>query len=150
MKRSDLVFIRPAIPVCVGPVSSANLPTVNSVWSIGITLVLLSMGTSGQALIDPIKRQLFQMGYNQPGVWHSGLGGGLGYRSEKNIWQVILSYGYGVDAIRNGQRGTHSVGLLLQYDLESQQRQRQLFDAGTEPDKSRFINRLFRGLNIFR
>jgi hypothetical protein len=29
-----------------------------------------------------------------------------------------------VDAIRNGQRGKHSVGLLLQYDLESQQRQR--------------------------
>lgn len=150
MKRSDQVFIRPAIPPCVGPVSSTSLSTVNSVWSIGITLILLSMGTSGEAQIVPTKRQLFQMGYIQPGGWHSGLGGGLGYRSKKNSWQVILSSGYGVDAIRNGQRGKHSVGLLLQYDLESQQRQRQLFDAGTEPDKSRFINRLFRGLNIFR
>ena len=55
-------------------------------------------------------------GLEQPGDWHAGVGGGIVYRSPS--WKVMLGYAYGVDAIRSGERGAHSVGLLLQLDLE--------------------------------
>jgi hypothetical protein len=89
-------------------------------------------------------------GMQQPGKTHSGIGGGLGYRSPEKIWQVILSYGYGVDAIRNNRRGTHAVGILVQYDLEAKQRLRPTFEPGIGPDKSRGLERFIRRLNIFK
>ena len=54
-------------------------------------------------------------GTEQPGNWNSGLGGGLLYQSSS--WKIMLGYGYGVDAIRDGHRGAHSIGVLLQFDL---------------------------------
>jgi hypothetical protein len=54
-------------------------------------------------------------GLEQPGHWHSGLGAGVFYTSRS--WRVMVGYGYGVDAIRSGGRGAHSIGLLLQLDL---------------------------------
>jgi hypothetical protein len=30
----------------------------------------------------------------------------------------MIDYGYGIDAIRSGGRGAHSIGFLLQLDLE--------------------------------
>lgn len=89
-------------------------------------------------------------GMQQRGQHHSGIGGGLGYRSPKNVWQMILSYGYGVDAIRDGRRGTHSIGVLLQYDLEARQRLRPTFEPGIGPDKARGLERFIRRLNIFK
>jgi len=41
-------------------------------------------------------------GVEQPGHWHSGVGGGIRYRSPSDSWQVVIGYAYGVDAIRNG------------------------------------------------
>ena len=51
----------------------------------------------------------------QPGHWHSGVGGGVFYTTPS--WRVMVGYAYGVDAIRDGGRGAHSIGLLLQLDL---------------------------------
>jgi len=58
-------------------------------------------------------------GHKQPGNWHSGVGGGVAYRSEKGTWKAGLTYGYGIDALRNGDRGAHVVGLSVQFDLEN-------------------------------
>jgi hypothetical protein len=55
-------------------------------------------------------------GLEQPGHWNSGVGGGVFYTSR--TWRVMIDYGYGIDAIRSGGRGAHSIGFLLQLDLE--------------------------------
>lgn len=34
------------------------------------------------------------------------------------VWRVILRYGHGFNALRDGHDGAHSVGLLHQYDFE--------------------------------
>lgn len=41
------------------------------------------------------------------------------YKSPDNVWHVMLGYGYGIDAIRHNDRGAHSIGILLQYNLEA-------------------------------
>lgn len=56
-------------------------------------------------------------GMEQPGHSHSGVGAGILYRSPADTLKVMVMYGYGVDAIRDGHRGAHSIGLLLQVDL---------------------------------
>lgn len=57
-------------------------------------------------------------GFEQPGHWHSGVGGGLSYTAPGQVWRVILRYGYGINARRDGDEGAHSVGILFQYDFE--------------------------------
>ena len=81
-------------------------------------------------------------GLGQPGQWHSGLGGGLIYRSPSDAWQLALGYAYGVDAIRSNGRGAHSLGLLLQFDLE--RAHVPLFDRGVNPSWSRGLQHIFR------
>ena len=54
-------------------------------------------------------------GLEQPGHWHTGVGGGVFYTSPS--WRVMAGYAYGVDAIRSDGRGAHSIGILLQLDL---------------------------------
>jgi hypothetical protein len=56
-------------------------------------------------------------GEEQPGNWLSGVGGGIQYRTPDDRIKIMLTYGYGIDAIRDGHRGAHSVGLLIQMDL---------------------------------
>ena len=78
-------------------------------------------------------------GLEQPGKWHSGVGGGILYRSASGSWQVLVSYAYGIQALRDGNRGAHSVGFLMQFDLG---RTRQsLFDPGDNPNRSRGLQR---------
>jgi hypothetical protein len=55
-------------------------------------------------------------GFDQPGHWNSGVGGGVFYTSPS--WRVMIGYGYGIDAIRSHGRGANSIGFLLQLDLE--------------------------------
>ena len=81
-------------------------------------------------------------GLEQPGHWHSSLGGGLTYRSPSDAWQLALGYAYGVDAIRSHDRGDHSIGFLLQIDLE--RAHLPLFDPGDNPSRSRGLERIFR------
>jgi len=56
-------------------------------------------------------------GGQQAGNSVSGVGGGIQYRTPDDHFKVMLTYGYGIDAIRDGGRGAHSVGLLMQLDL---------------------------------
>jgi hypothetical protein len=56
-------------------------------------------------------------GLEQPGHLHSGVGGGVTYRSTSGAWQIMLDYGYGFQAIRDRGQGAQSVGLLLQFNL---------------------------------
>jgi len=83
-------------------------------------------------------------GLSQPGHWHSGVGGGFRYRSPSNAWQLVLGYAYGIDAIRSSGRGAHSVGFLLQFDLE--RAHVALFEPGDYPIRSRGLQRIFGGL----
>ncbi|HMJ65623.1 MAG TPA: hypothetical protein VK615_09750 [Candidatus Binatia bacterium] len=85
-------------------------------------------------------------GVEQPGHWHSGLAGGIRYRSPKDAWQIVLAYAYGVDAIRDHGRGAHNIGLLLQFDLE--RAHVPLFDPGQQPLRSRVLQRLFQGVGF--
>ncbi len=54
-------------------------------------------------------------GFEQPGNWLSGVGGGVFYTTP--TWRVMVGYGYGIDAIRTGGRGASNIGFLLQFDL---------------------------------
>ena len=56
-------------------------------------------------------------GMQQPGDWHSGFGGGVGYTAKSRRWRVLTGYGYGVDAIRKDGRGGQNVGVLFQYNF---------------------------------
>ena len=84
-------------------------------------------------------------GLEQPGQWHSGVGGGIIYRSPTDSWQLLVGYGYGIDAIRNHERGAQSVGFLLQFDLD--RTRKRLFDPGENPNRSRGLQQFFQ---IFR
>lgn len=85
-------------------------------------------------------------GMSQSGDWHSGVGGGLGYTSPSKVLEITLGYAYGVDAIRTGGRGAHSLGLIAQYDLEARRTRRKAADPEVGPEKSRGLQRLFRGV----
>jgi hypothetical protein len=56
-------------------------------------------------------------GEAQPGNWLNGVGGGIMYRSPSDSFKLMLTCGYGVDALRSGGRGAESIGLLMQWDL---------------------------------
>jgi hypothetical protein len=80
-------------------------------WSVGV-----NAATAGVVYLS---------GTEQPGRWHSGVGAGIVYRSPKDTAKIMISYGYGIDAIRTHGRGAHSIGVLLQVDL-AQTRERLL------------------------
>jgi hypothetical protein len=54
-------------------------------------------------------------GFQQPGDWLSGVGGGILYQASSV--KIMAGYAYGIDAIRSGGRGNHSIGFLMQFDL---------------------------------
>lgn len=56
-------------------------------------------------------------GLGQPGHWHSGVGGILAYTPESRRWRVGVGYNYGVNAIRDDDRGGHNVGVLFMYNF---------------------------------
>jgi hypothetical protein len=83
-------------------------------------------------------------GFEQPGNWHSGVGGGIAYRSPVDTWQVVLAYAYGIDAIRDHGRGAHTVGILLQYDFEARKRaEEEPFRPEVSPNQLRGFDWLF-------
>jgi len=51
-------------------------------------------------------------GLEQPNHWNTGAGPSLSFTSRSEVWRVILRYGYGFNALRDGQEGAHSIGLL--------------------------------------
>ena len=83
-------------------------------------------------------------GFEQPGDLQSGVGANVVFRSKNQAWQIMLGYGYGISALRNGDRGAHSIGILIQYDLEADSRGKKPFwDPWLNPNKWRGFDRLF-------
>ena len=85
-------------------------------------------------------------GLGQPGPWNSGVGGGIVYRSPRDSWQVAAGYGYGFNAIRDGERGGQSIFIHAQFDLGSTRQP--MFDPSAGLNPSRGMQQFFR--NIFR
>jgi hypothetical protein len=85
-------------------------------------------------------------GLEQPGRWHSGVGGGLIYRSRSNAWQIGAAWSYGVQAIREHGEGAHTFTVVAQYDLDALER------AGGKPFWNPMVNSsMWRGLvGLFR
>jgi hypothetical protein len=77
-------------------------------------------------------------GLEQPGNWHSGVGGGILYQTAS--WKFLVGYGYGVDAIRSDGRGAHSIGVLMQLDWG--QAKQEMFNPAT-PNLWRGVQRIF-------
>jgi len=77
-------------------------------------------------------------GEEQPGAWNSGVGGGITYLSSSQTWRIMVSYAYGLDAIRSSGRGANMVSLLCQFDLEAKHRRRATgFQPLVSPDRLR-------------
>ena len=61
-------------------------------------------------------------GYEQTSDWQTGIGGGLTFAPKNKSFEIVLRYGYGFNAIRNGREGAQSVGLLFEYDFEKRKK----------------------------
>jgi hypothetical protein len=77
-------------------------------------------------------------GFEQAGNWHSGVGAGILYQSSS--FKIMVGYGYGIDAMRDGGRGANSIGILMQLDLDNAKRV--MFDP-EEPNRWRGFQRIF-------
>ncbi|MGD0351555.1 MAG: hypothetical protein ABSB84_14765 [Verrucomicrobiota bacterium] len=66
-------------------------------------------------------------GFEQPGHWNTGVGPSLSFTSRSEVWRVILRYGYGFNALRDGREGAHSVGVLFQYNFEQRKYRNKTF-----------------------
>ena len=51
--------------------------------------------------------------------WQTGVGCGLTFAPKRKNFKIELRYGYGFNAIRNGEEGTQSSGVLFQYDFQA-------------------------------
>jgi hypothetical protein len=87
--------------------------------------------TAATSLVD------YLHGMEQAGSWNSGIGAGVFYTSR--TWRVMVDYGYGINAIRSGGRGAHSMGLLFQLDLEPA---REAFFKAEPPGRWRGFERM--------
>lgn len=82
-------------------------------------------------------------GLEQSSRWHSGLGGGITYRSPLDTVQIMLVYGHGFNALRSGNYGANSIGILCQIDLEARKEYRSGIRPSPSPNKLRGLDWLF-------
>jgi hypothetical protein len=85
-------------------------------------------------------------GAGQPGNFNSGVGVTAGFRSKSGVWQTMVSYGYGFEAIRDGGRGGQSVAIMCQIDLTTHPGHSQLSPGATPyqgPSVFQFLRDLF-------
>jgi hypothetical protein len=75
------------------------------------TWSLIPMGAA--AVVD------YLPGTGQPGAFNSGAGLAVDYHSRSGKWQIMASYGYGFEAIRDSGRGAQAVGILFEVDLHA-------------------------------
>jgi hypothetical protein len=61
-------------------------------------------------------------GFAQRSSWQTGAGAGLSFAPKNKNFEIILRYGYGFNAIRDGKEGAQSVGLLFQYNFEKRRK----------------------------
>jgi hypothetical protein len=85
-------------------------------------------------------------GFEQADRWLSGLGAGVGYKAAQDVWQVVLAYAYGFNALRSDGRGGQSLVLLFQFDFEARRRAEAYpsLDPVLDPERSRGLERIFR------
>lgn len=98
-------------------------------WNVDVTFA-----TAGVAYLS---------GFEQPGNWLSGVGGGILYKTSR--FKAMLGYAYGIDAIRSGGRGANSVGILMQFDL-GRVKKTLLNPSSTDINQSRGWGRIVNGL----
>jgi hypothetical protein len=55
---------------------------------------------------------------------------------------VLAGYGYGFDAIRDGDKGAQNIGILVQFDFE--RAKADILSPGANPARSRGLPALFR------
>jgi hypothetical protein len=97
------------------------------------------------AFLGAAARVSYLPGLEQPGAWHTGLGGGITYASPKRSWFVRLVYGHGFQALRQGEEGANAVALLFQYDFDASRRDTaRPFEPVMNPYRSRGGERLFK------
>lgn len=80
-------------------------------------------------------------GTDAGGGTHSGVGGGLTYKSPRRAWKIVAVYTYAFEAVRSDRNGAHGAGLMVQYDLEVQEK---VYAPGISPNKSRGLDRIIR------
>jgi len=61
-------------------------------------------------------------GDEQRSSWQTGVGAGLSFAPQNKNFEIILRYGYGFNAIRDGKEGAQSVGLLFQYNFNARKK----------------------------
>lgn len=85
-------------------------------------------------------------GLEQGDTWNEGLGLGLAMDARGGILRVETNYAYGVDAIRSGHRGAHSVSIVAQLDLQALTRHtkphRGPISRPTKPEGMEWLNQL--------
>jgi hypothetical protein len=54
--------------------------------------------------------------------WQSGAGCALSFAPKNGNFKIIVRYGHGFEAIRNGHEGAQSIGVLFQYDFGARKR----------------------------
>ena len=85
-------------------------------------------------------------GLQQADRWLSGIGAGIGYKAAQDVWQVVLAYAYGFNALRSDGRGGQSIVLLFQFDFEARRRAAAYPSLAPvlEPERSRGLERILR------
>lgn len=76
-------------------------------------------------------------GLGQPTPWNLGAGVGVGFDAKRwKLWRTEIDYAYGIDAIRSGRRGAHSVAVMVQLDLEAIFKHTAVSHPSLEPNRS--------------
>jgi hypothetical protein len=91
--------------------------------------------SAATALVDYLN------GLDQAEHSHTGVGAGVLYRTPS--FKMMVGYAYGVDALRSGERGAHSIGVLMQLNWG---RARQEMISPTTPNLWRGVQRVFGAL----
>jgi hypothetical protein len=92
--------------------STRQFALLDASWSVPIASGFDFELHGGTAYVD------YLSGLDAPGSWQNGVGGGIGWTSPNGAWQILAGYAYGVDALRDGRRGAHNVGVVVQWDIE--------------------------------
>jgi hypothetical protein len=119
-------------------ISARQLLLVNGLYAVPID----SVKQWNFDVFGATARVEYLAGFEQADDWLSGAGAGLRYTSPQKVWQLILAYTFGFNAIRSHGRGAQSLVLLLQYDLEA--RKHVGYPSITpeiEPEQSRGLER---------
>jgi hypothetical protein len=85
-------------------------------------------------------------GLEQADRWLPGIGVGAGYKAAQDVWQVMLAYAYGFNALRSSGKGGQSIVLLFQFDFEARRRAPAYpsLDPVLDPERSRGLERILR------